>query len=82
MANTHTRCQYPPSINTGVLVVYDRTAANDNGIIVNASTIRQEELIQAQTTNANQHCRNEPPIITSPLDGDSIRASLGARAYP
>jgi hypothetical protein len=47
-------------------------AANNNGIIVNASTIKREELIQAQATNANQHCCNEPPNINSPLDGDSM----------
>ena len=72
MANTHPRCQYPPGINTGVLVAYERTAANNNGIIVNASTIGQEEPIQAQATNTNQHCCNEPPNINSPLDGDSM----------
>jgi hypothetical protein len=71
MANTHPRCQYPPDVNTGVPVAaYDRTTANNNGIIVNASTIGQEELIQAQATNAKQHCSNEPPNINSPLDGD------------
>jgi hypothetical protein len=72
MANNHPRCQYPPGINTGVPAAYDRTAANNNGIIVNASTIKQEESIQAQATNANQHCCNEPPNINSPLDGDSM----------
>jgi hypothetical protein len=46
MANTHPRCQYPPGVNTGVLV-YGRMAANNNGIIVNASTIGREELIEA-----------------------------------
>jgi hypothetical protein len=56
MANTHPRCQYPPGENTGVPAAYDRTAANNNGIIVNASTIGQEESIQAQATNANQNC--------------------------
>jgi hypothetical protein len=72
MANTHPKCQYPLGVNTGFLAAYDRTAANNNGIIVNASTIRQEESIQAQATNANQHCCNEPPNIISPLDGDSM----------
>ncbi len=73
MANTHPRCQYPLGINTGVLAAaYDRMAANNNGIIVNASTIGWEELIQAQATNANQHCLNEPPNINSQLDGDSM----------
>jgi hypothetical protein len=66
MANTHPRCQYPPGVNTGVPVAYDRTAANNNGIIANASTV------QAQATDANQHCPNEPPNINSPLDGDSM----------
>jgi hypothetical protein len=47
-------------------------AANNNGIIVNASTIWQEELIQAQATNANQYCCNELPNINSRLDGDSM----------
>jgi hypothetical protein len=70
MANTHPRCQYLPGVNTCVLGVYDRTAANNNGVIINASTIRQEESIQAQATDTNQHCCNEPPIINSPLDGD------------
>ncbi len=66
MANTRPRCRFPLGINTGVWAgVYDRTAANNNGIIVNASTIGQEELIQAQATNGNQHCRNEPPNIKS-----------------
>jgi hypothetical protein len=51
MANTHPRYQYPPGVNTGVPVAYDRMAANNNGIIVKASTIGQEELIQAQATN-------------------------------
>ncbi len=68
--NAHPRCQYPPGVNTGVPAAYDRMAANNNGIIVNASTIQQEELIQAQVTDANQHCCNEPPNINSPLDGD------------
>jgi hypothetical protein len=72
MANTHPRYQYPPGVNTGVLVAYDRMAANNNGIIVNASTIGQEELIQAEATDVNQHCCNEPPNINSPLDGDSM----------
>jgi hypothetical protein len=71
MANIHPRCQYPLGINTGV-PAYDRMAATNNGIIVNASTIKQEELIQAQATNANQHCCNEPLNINSPLDGDSM----------
>jgi hypothetical protein len=66
MANTHPRCQFPLGVNTGVLVVaYDRMAANYNGIIVNASTLGQEELIQAQATNTNQHCCNESPNINS-----------------
>jgi hypothetical protein len=47
-------------------------AANNNGIIGNASTIRQEESIQAQATNTNQHCCNESPNINSQLDGDSM----------
>jgi hypothetical protein len=73
MENTHPRCQFPLGVNTGVpAAAYDRTAANTNGIIVNASTIGQEELIQAQVTNANQHCHNEPPNINSRLDGDSM----------
>ena len=72
MANTHPRC-YPPGVNTGVLAAYDRTAANNNSIIVKESTIIwQEESIQAQTTFANQNCCNEPPNIKSPLDGDSM----------
>jgi hypothetical protein len=72
MANTHPRC-YPPGVNTDVPAAYDRTAANNNRIIVNKSTIvRQEESIQAQATSANQNCRNEPPNIKSPHDGDSI----------
>jgi hypothetical protein len=59
MANTHPRCRFQLCINTGVLAAaYDRTAANNNGIIVNASIIGQEESIQAQATNANQHCCN------------------------
>jgi hypothetical protein len=72
MANTHPRYQYPPGKNTGVPVGYDGMAANNNDIIVNASTIGQEELIQAQATNANQHCCNEPSSINCPLDGDSM----------
>jgi hypothetical protein len=72
MANTHPRCQYPPGVNTGVLAAYDRWAANNNGIIVNPSTIGREELIQAQATAAYQHCRNEPPNMNSLLDGDSM----------
>jgi hypothetical protein len=72
MANTHPRC-YPPAVNTGVLAAYDRTAANNNSIIVNKSTIIwRDELIQAQATSANQNCCNEPPNIKSPLDGDSM----------
>jgi hypothetical protein len=72
MTNTHPRC-YPPGVNTGVLGAYDRTAANSNSIIVNESTIvRQEELIQAQAISVNQNCRNEPPKIKPPLDGDSM----------
>jgi hypothetical protein len=72
MANTHPRC-YPPGVNTGVPVVYDRTAANNNSIIVNKSTIVwREESIQAKATSANQNCCNEPPNIKSPLDGDSM----------
>ncbi len=72
MANTHPRC-YLPGVNTGVPAVYDRTAANNNSIIVNKSTIIwQEELIQAQATSTNQNCCNEPPNIKSPLDGDSM----------
>ncbi len=66
MANTHPRCQYPLGVNAGVpAVAYDRMAANNNGIIVNASPIGQEEWIQAQAADANQHCRNEPPNINS-----------------
>jgi hypothetical protein len=72
MANTHPRCQYPPGVNTSVKVAYDRMAANNNGIIVNASTIGGEQLIQAQATGVNQHCHNEPPNNNSPLDGDSM----------
>jgi hypothetical protein len=72
MANTHPRCRFPLGVNTGVPAVYDRTASNNNGIIVNASIIRREELIQAQATDANQHCCNEPPSINSRLDGDSM----------
>jgi hypothetical protein len=53
-------------------VGYDGTAANNNGIIVNTSTIGREELIQAQATNANQHCCNEPSYVNCPLDGDSM----------
>ncbi len=69
MANTHPRCKFPLGINTGVLAaVYDRTAANNNGIIVNASFIGQEELIQAHATVTKQHCCNEPPNINSQLD--------------
>ncbi len=72
MAKTHPRC-YPPGVNTGVLAVYDRTAANINSIIVNESTIVwQEKLIQALATSANQNFCNEPPNIKSPLDGDSM----------
>jgi hypothetical protein len=72
MANTHPRC-YPPGVNTGVLVAYDRAAANNNSIIVNESTIiRREESIQAQATSANQNCCNEPPNTKSLLDGDSM----------
>jgi hypothetical protein len=51
MTNTHPRCHYPPGVNIGVPVVYDRMAANNNGVIVNASTIMQEESIQAQATD-------------------------------
>jgi hypothetical protein len=69
-ANTHPRCQYQPGVNTGVPAAYDRMAANNNGIIVKASTIRQEESIQAQATGANQHCCNEPPNISCALDGN------------
>jgi hypothetical protein len=73
MANIHPRCQFPLGVNPGVpAVVYDRMAVNNNGIIVNASTIGQEELIQTQATNPNQHCCNEPPNINSRLDGDSM----------
>jgi hypothetical protein len=72
MANTHPRCQYPPGLNTGVPGVYDRMTANNSGINVNASTNGQEESIQAQATDANQHCCNETPNINSPLDGDSM----------
>jgi hypothetical protein len=72
MANTHIRC-YPLGVNTGVPVGYDRTAAINNSIIVNKSTIvRREELIQAQATSVNQNCCNGPPNIKSPLDGDSM----------
>jgi hypothetical protein len=72
MANTHPRC-YPPGVDTGVPVAYDRTAANNNSIIVNESTIDwQKESIQAQATSANQNCCNEPPNIKSPLGGDSM----------
>ena len=72
MANTHPRC-YPPGVNTGVLAAHDRTAANNNSIIVNKSIIIwQEESIQAQATSTNQNGRNEPPNIKSPLDGDSM----------
>jgi hypothetical protein len=72
MANTHLRC-YPLGVNTGVLVTYDRTAANNNSIIVNKFTIvRQEESIQAQATSMNQNCCNEPPNIKSSLDADSM----------
>jgi hypothetical protein len=72
MANTHPRC-YPPGVNTGVPAAYDRMAAYSNSIIVNKSTIvQQEESIQAQATSANQNCRNEPPNIRSPQDGDSM----------
>jgi hypothetical protein len=52
--------------------VYDRIVTNNNGIIVNTSTIGQEESIQDQATNTNQHCCNVPPNINSPLDGDSM----------
>ncbi len=56
MANTHLRC-YPLGVNTGVPVVYDRTAENNNSIIVNKSAIvQQEESIQAQATSLNQNC--------------------------
>jgi hypothetical protein len=73
MANTHPRCQFPLGVNIVVPAMgYDRTAANNNGIIVNASTIGGEELIQAQVTNENRHCCNEPPNIYTPLDGDSM----------
>jgi hypothetical protein len=73
MANTHPRCLYTLDINTGIpAAAYDWTAANNNVITVNASTIGQEELIQAQATNANQHCCNEPPNIDSRLDSDSM----------
>jgi hypothetical protein len=73
MANTHPKC-YPPGINTGIPAAYDRTAANNNSITVNKSTIGwQEELIQAQATSANQNCCNKSsPNIKSPLDGDSM----------
>jgi hypothetical protein len=72
MANTHLRC-YPLGVNTGDLAAYGRTAANNNSIIINESTIvQQEESIQAQATSANQNCCNEPPNIKSPLDGDSM----------
>jgi hypothetical protein len=72
MANTHPR-SYPPGVNTGVPAGYDRTAANNNSIIVNKSTIlQQEEPIQAQATSVIQNCCNEPPNIKSPLDGDSM----------
>jgi hypothetical protein len=72
MANTHPRC-YPPGVNTGVPAAYDRTAANNNSIIVNKSTIiRQEESIQAQATSVNQNCCNELPNIKSLLDVDSM----------
>ncbi len=73
MANTHPRCQFPLGVNTGVpAVAYDRTAANNNGIIVNAFTAGQEESIQAQATDATQHCCNEPSNIDSHLDGYSM----------
>jgi hypothetical protein len=63
MANTHPLC-YPPGVNTGVPVAYDRMAAKNNSIIVNKSTIVwQEESIQAQATSTNQNCCNEPPNI-------------------
>ncbi len=56
MANTHLRC-YPLGVKTGVPAAYDRTAANNNSIIVNESTIVwQEESIQAQATSVNQNC--------------------------
>jgi hypothetical protein len=58
--------------NAGVPAAYDRMAANNNIIIVNASNIGQEESIQAQATDTNQHCCNEPPNIDSPLDGHSM----------
>jgi hypothetical protein len=71
MAITHPRC-YPLGVNTGVPAEYDKTAANNNSIIVNKSTIiRREDLIQAQATSMNQNHCNEPPNIKSPLDGDS-----------
>jgi len=70
MANTHPRC-YPLGVNTGVPAAYDRTAANNNSIIVNKSTIIwQEELVHAQAISAIQNCCNKPPNIKSPLDGD------------
>jgi hypothetical protein len=72
MTNTYPRCHHPPGVNTGVPVANDRTAANNNGVIVNASTIVQEESIQAQALDTNQHCCNEPPNINSPRDGDSM----------
>jgi hypothetical protein len=72
MVNSHPRC-YPPGVNTGVPVEYNRMAENNNSIIVNKSTIIwPEELIQAQAASANQNCCNEPPNIKSPLDGDSM----------
>jgi hypothetical protein len=72
MANTHPRC-YPPGVNTGVPAAYDRTAANNNSIIVNESTfIWREESIQAKATSTDQNRRDEPPYIKSPLDGDSM----------
>jgi hypothetical protein len=55
MANTYPRCQFSRGISTGFPVaVYDRTAENNNIIIVNASTIGGEESIQAQVTDVNQ----------------------------
>ncbi len=36
------------------------------------TTIRKEESIQAQATDATQHCCNEPPNINFHLDGYSM----------
>jgi hypothetical protein len=54
MANTHPRYQYPPGVNTGVPVGYDGMAANNNGIIVNASTIRQIKI----TSSPSNQCKS------------------------